>query len=119
MKSRKELKDSYKQMKFRIGVFQIRNLVNGKIYVDSSVNLDAVWNRNRVQLKFGSHPNEELQKDWTETGEEHFQFEVLSELEQKEEDRVEYNKEVKQLEKMFLEELQPYGDKGYNRPHKM
>ncbi len=27
MKSKKELKDSYKKMKFKIGVFQIRNIV--------------------------------------------------------------------------------------------
>lgn len=114
MASRKELKDSYKQMKFRIGVYQIRNSVNGKIFVDSSVNLDAIWNRNRVQLKFGSHPNEEMQKEWNEMGEESFHYEIISELVQKDGETTDYGKEVKQLERLFLEELQPYGEKGYN-----
>lgn len=31
MKSKKEVKDCYKEMKFKIGVFQIRNMVNNKI----------------------------------------------------------------------------------------
>lgn len=30
MKSKKEIKDSYKEKKFQIGVFQIRNTVNNK-----------------------------------------------------------------------------------------
>ena len=42
---KKDLKQDYKQMKFRMGVFQIRNTLNNKIFVDSSMDLVAIWNR--------------------------------------------------------------------------
>ena len=114
MKTNKQLKEEYKQIKFKIGVFQIRNLINEKIFVGSSINLDAIWNRIKVELKFGGHRNEKLQNEWNEFGEENFKFEILSEIDQKEGERVDYNKEVKELENMFMEDLQPFGDKGYN-----
>lgn len=118
MKSQKELKEAYKQQKFRIGVFQIRNAVNGKIFVGSSVNLDAIWNRNRSELNFGGHRNEVLQKEWKEYGGNNFRFEVLAELEQKEGEAKDYGREVKELEVLYLDELQPFGEKGYNTKKK-
>lgn len=114
MKTQKEIKDEYKQKKFRIGVFQIRNIQNEKIFVSSSTNLDAIWNRNRMELNFGNHRNEGLQQDWKAMGEENFRFEILSEIEQKEGETIDYGKEAKKLEAMFMEELQPYNDKGYH-----
>ena len=95
-------------------MFQIRNIVNGKIFVGSSVNLDAIWNRNKSELKFTGHPNTALQADWNKFGEENFRFEILSEIEQKDGDKIDYNKEAKKLEEMFMEELQPFGEKGYH-----
>ena len=115
MKPQKELKNEYKMKKFRIGVFQIRNVVNGKIYVESSPNLDAIWNRHRVELNFGNHRNEVLQKEWNEFGPENFRFEILSEIQQNENEQTDYNKEAKQLAEMFIEDLRPFGEKGYNK----
>lgn len=115
MKSKKEIKDDYKEMKFQIGVFQIRNMVNNKVYIECSTNLIAIWNRHKFQLNGGLHPNNNLQKEWTEFGQENFVYEILSELIQDDTKTSDhYRKEVKQLEKMFIEELQPFGDKGYN-----
>jgi hypothetical protein len=102
MKTKKELKDAYKMTKFKIGVFQIRNIVNEKIYVDSSVNLDAIWNRNRMELAAGHHRNEMLQKEWKEFGEENFRFEILSEIEQKDNDNIDYNKKPNNLQRCLL-----------------
>ncbi|UAY50751.1 GIY-YIG nuclease family protein [Ferruginibacter albus] len=114
MKTKKELKEDYKQIRFKIGVFQIRNTVNGKIFISSAVNLDAIRNSNFAQLRFGAHRNEELQKDWNQYGEENFQFEILDEIKQDETKVVDYSKDVKQLEKMYIDELKPFDDKGYN-----
>ena len=114
MKSKKELKNEYKQMKFRIGVFQIRNTVNNKIYIDSSTDLIAIWNRQRFQLNLGSHKNSYLQKDWLEFGEDKFIYEILEEIEQKDETSIDYSKELKTLEVMYIEELKPFNEKGYN-----
>mgnify|MGYP001794883420 CR=1 FL=1 len=63
MNSKKKLKDEYKQQKISMGVFQIRNTINGKLYVGSSINLTAIWSRNRVELNFGNHRNVVLQSD--------------------------------------------------------
>ena len=114
MKSKKELKNIYKEMKFKMGVFQIRNAVNGKIYVEGSTDLDAIWNRHKFQLKMDSHPNVELQEDWRDFGEENFSYEILSEIKQDDTKTIDYRREIMQLEKMFIEELQPFYDKGYN-----
>ncbi len=115
MQTKKELTEAYKQMKFKMGVFQIRNILNDKIFVEGSINLDAIWNRHRIQLDFGTHPSQALQKDWKALGSENFRYEILSEIEHQEGVKVDYKKEVKTLEKMFLDELQPYDEKGYNQ----
>jgi hypothetical protein len=115
MSRNKELKAAYKQLKFQIGVFQIRNTQNNKLLIDSSVNIAAKWNRHKMQLNFGVHPAKELQADWLALGEGAFAFEVLSELTQKEEEPRDYAREVAELEAMYIAELQPFGDKGYHR----
>lgn len=114
MKTNKELKEEYKQMKFPMGVFQIRNLVNGKIFIDSSTNMNAKWNRHKVQLGFGNNWITELQNDWKKFGAENFVFEVISELEEKDGVDNDYKSELAVLEEMYLEKLEPYGNKGYN-----
>lgn len=114
MANNKQLKDEYRQKKFKVGVFQVRNTVNGKILISSSINLDAICNRIKVERKFGGHRNASLQHEWKEFGEDNFRFEILSEIGQKDGDNTDYNKEAKKLEEMFIEELQPFGEKGYN-----
>jgi hypothetical protein len=118
MKTRQELKEEYKQIKYKMGVFQIRNTINQKVFVGSSTDLVAIWHRNRLQLNFGNHPNEELQQDWKAAGEAHFVYEILGELKQDEKETTDYAKEVKVLEQMYLDELRPYGERGYNKPPK-
>lgn len=112
MKTPKELKAEYKQRKFAMGVYQIRNTVNGKIFIGSSVNLDAIFNRHRIELTLGSHRIAELQRDWKEFGEESFAFEILAEVEEKE--GADHAADLKQLEAMFIEDLSPFDDKGYH-----
>lgn len=113
--TKKELIEEYKNIKFKMGVFQIRNIVNGKIFIEGSSNLDKIWNRHYLELNFGNHRNTVLQKEWNEFGEQNFVYEILSEIKQEEDNRIDYSKEIKTLEQMFLEELQPYNEKGYNR----
>ena len=116
IKTKQELKAAYAQMKFDIGVFQIRNTVNEKIFVGSSMNLHAIWNRERLTLNFGGHNNQSLQEDWKTYGEEIFRYEIVAQLEQKDGDTEDFlKKELKMFEKMYIEELQPFGEKGYNR----
>lgn len=114
-KTKKELKEEYKLKKLKIGVFAVRNLLNGKIYIGSSVNLEAMWNRIYLQLNFGNYFNSKLQKEWKEFGENNFRYEIISEIKQDDNDKDRnYGDEAKQLEKLYIDELQPFGEKGYN-----
>ena len=114
MKTKKELRQEFNQIKVRAGVFQIRNTVNDKIYVEGSVNLDKIWNRHLVELRFGNHRNTTLQAEWKQYGEEAFRFEILSEIREPEDSRVDLQKESRKLAAMFIEELQPFGERGYH-----
>lgn len=111
---RRELQEQYKELKTYMGIFQIKNNVNGKIFIDSTRNLKNQWLTIKWQLEAGRHANSQLQKDWKEFGAEAFTYGVL---EEKETDKIEDIRwELKQMEKQWLEKLQPYEDKGYNRP---
>lgn len=111
---RKELLEEYKQIKTYMGVIRITNKVSGKVFVDSYPNLKNKWMNIEMQLNMGRFMNLELQKDWKELGAQAFEFEVL---EQKESDDVADVKwALKQMEKPWLEKLQPFGDRGYNKP---
>lgn len=115
MKTRKELKEEYKHMKFQMGVFQIRNTINGKVFIGSSLDLKAIWHAQKLKLDIGMHQNSDLQKDWKAFGAENFTYEILDELKQTDDNTLDYNKEIKALEEMFISELQPYDEKGYNK----
>ena len=110
---RKVLKEEFKQVKTFMGVYQIINTTNGKIYVDSCPNLKNKWLTLRMQLEMGRFANSELQMDWNAHGADAFAYEVL---EQRETDEVlDVRWEVKQMVKPWLAKLQPYGDRGYNK----
>ncbi len=105
MNTRKEIKEDYKQMKFPMGVFQIKNVANNKIIIDNSVDMTSKWNRHKTELRFGNHKNSELQNDWNEFGEDNFVLEVLSELKQDDEKKVNYPKELRLLQQMITDEM--------------
>jgi len=84
MNTKKENKNAYKQMKFRVGIFQIKCLQNNKLFLKISNDLDRAFNSDQFQLKLGSHKNAELQKDWNTFGSENFEFEIFDELSYKE-----------------------------------
>ena len=114
MKTRKQLKEEYKQMKFTMGVFRIVNKVNGKVFIGSSTDLKAIWNAQRFQLEAGMHQNAALQKDWKEFGAENFCYEIIEELPHSVEKEVDYPSEIKALEQLIIDQEQPFGEKGYH-----
>ncbi len=114
MVSRKDLKRAYKERKIPSGVFQIKNAVNGKVLLGSSLNLEGVFNRHRFQLSAGGHPNRALQRDWNMDGPDSFVFEVLEVVQVKDDPNFDLNDELTLLEQIWLEKLQPFGERGYN-----
>lgn len=114
--TKKQLKLQYKQTVKPMGVFRIVNLVNGKSLVGSSLYLDSIYTRHKFQLNHGGHKCKELARDWKELGEHSFAFEVLETIEPDDNVHRDYNDELKKLEEKWLAKLQPYGDRGYNKP---
>lgn len=113
---RSEIKREYKEMKRKKGVYQITNLVNGKIFIGSNRDLDTVFNRIRFELDHNSFRNKQLQGEWLQYGAEQFRFEVIDVLDEKEKEYgfAEAVKKLGEMEQVWLEELTPYGDRGYH-----
>lgn len=59
------------------GIYLIKNLVNEKIYVGSSVNLFNRYKEHFRLLKKGTHHNYYLQQSWNKYGDGSFYFDVL------------------------------------------
>ena len=114
MKSRKELQREYKERVKPTGVYQVRNIANGRVLLGSSLNLEGLLNRHRFTLRNGSHTNKALQKDWDEFGSDGFVFEVLEEVKVKDHPNFNLKDELTLLEQTWLEKLQPFGERGYN-----
>ena len=115
MDRRKELKLQYKMNPPPMGIYQIRNTKNGKIYIGSSMNIPGKFNSARMQLNGGSHMSSQLQADWREFGESAFAFETLATLDPDKFPQEEWRKELATMLELWLEELQPYDDKGHHR----
>jgi hypothetical protein len=114
--SRRELKREYKESRRPMGVFQVRNTATGRILVDASVNLPAIFNRLRAQLGLGAYlKNRALQADWDELGADAFAFEVLEELEPPDAPGYDPTGDLQAMRELWIEQLQPFGERGYNR----
>lgn len=98
-----------------MGVFQIKNKANGKIFIGSSNNLPAILNRFRAELKMGSCRNVVLQKEWKQFGPEAFEFEELENLKPLDDPGYNPADDLYFLEELWTEKLKPYGEKGYNK----
>ncbi len=118
MERRKELIQEYKNRKPNMGIYQIKNKVNGKVLVCSSLNLDGAVNRFQFDLKNGfnrGYCDHELPKDLAQYGPENFVFEILDRLKPVEDPQYDYKEDLKALEELWLEKMQPYDERGYNK----
>ncbi|MOA00419.1 hypothetical protein D3C78_1197780 [compost metagenome] len=129
---RKQLTAEYQERERMMGVFQIKNDVNGKIYIGSSTNMDSVWGKEQFVLNIDGHTNKELQKEWKQFGGENFSYLILETVKFDQKLRYDYkdvfdaegrqpadtvrhyNREVAELKRKWLDQLQPYGEKGYH-----
>jgi hypothetical protein len=114
VKSKKELKQEYQERQKPAGVFQVKNTVDGKALLGSSLNLEGLLNRHQFTLTMGGHRNKALQQDWNEYGADKFVFEILDVVQVKDEPGFKLADELALLEQIWLEELQPFGERGYN-----
>ncbi len=116
---RKALKREYKETRHPMGIYRVRNIINGRSLVGSSTNLPAMLNRQRAQLNMGAHTNRALQQDWNEFGAQAFEFETLDTLTPpQEEPNYDPTDDLRALEELWLDRLSPFAERGYNRVQK-
>jgi hypothetical protein len=112
---RKEIIKEYKKTIQPMGIVQVRNIKNNRVYLTASANTAGTINSIRFQLKMGTFlPSPALAKDWKEMGEQSFVFEVLDELKPVDDPAYDYREDLKELETMWMEKLKPFGERGYH-----
>lgn len=88
-----------------MGVYKIKNIINGKIYIGSSKDINKRWKQHLNLLKKGIHHSYKLQEEWDQFGENCFIFEILQ--------IVDDEKHLKIAEQSWLDKYKPYVH-GYN-----
>lgn len=113
--NRKELKRQYKETQHPMGLFRVRNTVNGKVFIGTSVNLSVALNSQKAKLRLGGHVNSALQSDWNQLGPDAFEFDILDTLTPPE--RLDYNPadDLRALEELWLDKLSPFDENGYHK----
>lgn len=111
---RKALKKQYQETRTEMGVCCVRNTANGRVLLECSRDVKARLNRHQAELSFGNHRNNRLQEDWNHFGAEAFRFETLDVLEPL--DKLDYDPadDLDELLCLWIDKLQPFGEKGYN-----
>jgi len=113
---RKELKKAAKEAIPAMGVFQVRNTMNGRLLIGSSMNLNASSNSFPYKLEFFCNHNELLKADLATGGPAVFKFEILETIDPEKIEMADWPSAVQALEKKWKSELRPYGERGYNTP---
>jgi hypothetical protein len=119
MIDKKKLKEKYKHIVQPKGVFVLRNKVNGKVFLGSSLNLKNKDLTLKMSLRNGNHFNFALQEEWNKFGEGAFEYEILETLEIKDDPGYNYNEDLEILEMMWVDKFQPLTEKTYNRKEKI
>ncbi len=100
---KQRLKQEAKEHKNTMGVLAVKNTINGRVYIQGAINLEALVNKIKFLLKLGQFSNVEVQKDWNENGEQAFVFEHIVVTEPKENRYTNYREEVSKAEKAAKE----------------
>ncbi len=114
--NRREMIKEYKNSLRPMGIVQVKNIRNGRVYLTASANTAGTINSIRFQLKTGTFfPSPALTQDLKEMGEQSFVIEVLDELKPIDDDPAhDYRDDLKALESIWLEKFKPFGERGYH-----
>jgi hypothetical protein len=97
----------------KCGVYQIKNKVNGKVYIGSTVqNFRDRLNIHLSVLRNNKHHSSHLQKSWNKYGEDNFEFSIVEFIEQ---GRVDFRKYTILREQYYMDLTKCYKrEYGYN-----
>ena len=70
------------------GVYKITNTKTNKVYIGGSVHIGRRWSRHKSDLRHNKHHSTHLQESWNKYGEDSFTFEVIEEVQDKDDLRI-------------------------------
>lgn len=90
------------------GIYQIKNIITGKIYIGSAVvSITKRWHRHKSLLRSNKHYNKHLQNAWNKDGESSFEWYIVEEVADK--------NQVIEREQYHMDDTQCYERiNGYN-----
>ena len=97
-----------------MGIYAIKNKVNGKLYIGQSIHIEERWKQHIAELNCNSHCNYKIQNEWETYGRHSFEFSILEKID------VDYNYSKKKLRVVLLARENYYISKfnsiknGYN-----
>jgi hypothetical protein len=105
---------SYNERKIVGGVYAIRNVRDGKVFLETSADIRASRNRFEFSLKAGVCPTAKIKKGWDESGADSFAFEVLEEYVKDDSDKNSgFLSDLAELKTLWLEKLSGEGVSFY------
>jgi hypothetical protein len=105
MSANRELTKRYKASHPPMGVYVIRNLVNQRVFVGASMNVDAAMNRHRFELGLNHHRNRILLRDWQQFGADNMRFEVIDLVKKNDDPAFDYKAELASMLALWSEEF--------------
>ena len=88
------------------GVYAIKNKMNNKVYIGSSINILNRWKKHENELNRNRHHSEHLQYAWNKYGKENFEFMILEECSEE---------NVREREQYYIDYYTSYdAEYGYN-----
>ncbi|MFH1851803.1 MAG: GIY-YIG nuclease family protein [Candidatus Neomarinimicrobiota bacterium] len=106
MDRKRQLINEYKQRKISGGVYRITNTANGKYLLGNGSNLAGLQNRFKFSVETGTCLYFKLRNDWKQHGPQAFTFEILEELEMKDDQSASrFGDDLKELQAIWQEKL--------------
>ncbi|EMN1931795.1 GIY-YIG nuclease family protein [Burkholderia ambifaria] len=115
MDRKRELKQQYKDTPRLMGVYRVVNKTTGRSLVEVGRDVNARLNRHLTELRFGKHPNRQLQADWNLLGAEAFEFELIEALKPLDKPDYDPEEDLELLLAMTLERSEFDKERLYNR----
>lgn len=81
------------------GIYRIRNIINNKCYIGSSIDIRRRFYEHKHKLKFNKHPSYYLQRSYNKYKKENFTYEVIEILD-------DFNKLIER-EQYYIDTLNP------------
>jgi len=88
------------------GVYKIENLINGKVYIGSSIDIYKRWKYHISDFKANRHCNKYFQSAWNKYGKNNFEFSIV--------EKIDDENILFEREQYWLDLLNPFGENGYN-----